>query len=54
MEIRISYLIYYYLCYNILLFNLYDLYNVYGWDGAESCENHRQKDDASWLAIPNT
>ena len=29
-------------------------YNVYGWDGAESCENHRQKDDASWLAIPNT
>ena len=37
-----------------ILFNLFDLNNVYGWDGAESCENHGQKDDASWLAIPNT
>ena len=34
--------------------NLYDLYNVHGWDGAESCENHGQKDEASGLAIPNT
>ena len=33
---------------------LFDHNNVHGWDGAESCENHGQKDEASWLAVPNT
>ena len=42
------------LCFFLKNKKLFDLNNAHGWDGAESCENHWQKDEASGLAIPNT